>query len=503
MTSERADASADTSGLTVGEIRQRALSGSVLLSAKGIVVQVLGLISTILIAHFLTPSELGMVAFGITLTTLLAFVGGSQGLAGALIRRQEKPEAADLEAVVGLQLAIGTAIAVLVTAATWPLGEVGQLTALMVWAIPLSAFRVPAQTVLERDLAYRRLVSAEMVEILLFQAWQIGAVLAGWGVWALASAVLWRAIAGTIVLIAMSNVRHLRPRFDRGRSRQLLGLGVKIQATDLVDGLRDQGVNMSAAMLGGLSVLGLWSMAYRALQLPLMVFSSLFRVSLPAMSRMLGLGKDPKPLIEETVSLVAPSLGLILVPLAACSPALFPAILGQDWAGAAGAVPPACLGIMLVGPVAIAGVGYLWAIGDGNVPLRGSIYNTITWFAVSLPLLPSLGVTAIGVGMLAALVVQTATIFRGVRKHVSLSLKRPLFVPLTIAVVVTTPVWFLASVMTPTLGVVFATAVTAELFYLGALFLFHRNATRKIVVFSAHPLAARRRMRLGNAAPAQ
>src|SRR5262249_32608014 len=75
--------------LTVGDIRRRALSGSVLLSAKGIAVQVLGLVSTIVIAHYLTPNELGMVAFGITLTTLLAFIGGSQGLAGALIRRQE------------------------------------------------------------------------------------------------------------------------------------------------------------------------------------------------------------------------------------------------------------------------------------------------------------------------------------------------------------------------------------------------------------------------------
>ena len=97
---------------------------------------------------------------------------------------------------------------------------------------------------------------------------------------------------------------------------------------------------MSTAALGGLPVLGLWSMAYRALQLPFMVFTSLYRVSLPAMSRLLALGRDPRPLIEDGVGLVAPPLGVVLVPMAACSPALFPAVLGEHWAGAAGAVPP-------------------------------------------------------------------------------------------------------------------------------------------------------------------
>jgi O-antigen/teichoic acid export membrane protein len=482
-------------GLSVGDVRRRAFSGSVLLAGKGVVVQVLGLASTVLIAHYLTPGELGKVAFGITLTTVLAFVGGSQGLAGALIRRKETLQAADLETALGLQLAVGMAIAIVVTAVAWPLGEVGQLTAVMVWAIPVAAFRVPAQAVLERELAYRRIVSAEVFELLCFQAWQIGTVLAGWGVWGLATAVLCRALSGTIVLILLSRVRHLRPRFDRERSRRLLGLGLKIQATDLVDGLRDQGVNIAAGTLGGLSVLGLWTMAYRALQLPAMVFTSLFRVSLPAMSRMLALGKDPRPLIEDALALVAPSFGLVLVPLAASSPALFPAVLGEDWAGAAGVVPPACLGYMLVGPAAIAAVGYLWAIGDGNVPLRGAVFNLIAWFAVSLPLLPFVGAPAIGFGMLAAYVVQTVTLIRGVRRHVRVSFMRPLLVPLVIASAATTPVWLAASAVRPTFAVVVAAAAIAELAYLGGLFVFHRDTTRRILALSIRPLAGRR-MRL-------
>lgn len=477
--------------LGVAEIRKRAFSGSLLLALKGGVVQVLGLISTIVIAHFLTPGELGKVAFGITITTILAFIGGSQGLAGALIRREEEPEAADLQAVVGMQLAIGLAIAVIVSAATWPLGEVGQLTTLMVWAIPVTAFRVPAQTVLERSLAYRPIVAAEISEIVLYQAWQIGTVLAGWGVWGLASAILFRAFSGTAILIFISKVRHLRPRFDRKRSRRLVGIGLRIQATDLVDGIRDQGINVAAGSLGNLSVLGLWSMAGRALQLPVTLFASLFRVSLPAMSRLLALGRDPKPLIEDAMALVAPAFGLILVPMAACSPVLFPAVLGERWSGASSIMPPACLGWMIIAPIAVAGVGYLWAVGDGSVPLRASIYDTVVWFAISLPLLPVLGVKALGLGMLAAYVVHSVVIARGVRKRVRIDFVRPVVVPLAIAVSAATPMWVAASAAPPTLEAVVVTAVLSEVLYLGGLFIFQRTVARRLVRATIRPLGAR------------
>jgi O-antigen/teichoic acid export membrane protein len=477
--------------LDVAEVRKRAFSGSAMLAVKGGVVQVLGLASTIVVAHYLTPGELGKVAFGITITTILAFIGGSQGLAGALIRRQEAPEPADLQAVIGLQLTIGVAIAFAVSVATWPLGEVGQLTTLMVWAIPITAFRIPAQTVLERSLTYRPIVAAEVSEVVLYQAWTIVTVLAGWGVWGLASAIPFRAVSGTTILILISRVRHLRPRFDRERSRRLLGVGLRIQATDLVDGLRDQGVNMAAASFGGLSVLGLWSMAGRALQLPVMLYSSLFRVSLPAMSRLLALGKDPKRLIEDAMALVAPGFGLILVPLAACSPVLFPAVLGERWAGTSSIMPPACLGWMVAAPIGVAGVGYLWAIGDAHVPLRGSILNTIAWFVVALPLLPILGAGALGLGMLAAYLVQSVTIALGVRKRVRIDFVRPVVVPLAIAVAAAAPVWLAASAADPSLLAVVVTAGLSEALYLGGLFLFQRRVALRLVGAVVRPITGR------------
>jgi O-antigen/teichoic acid export membrane protein len=490
------DAAGKADGLTVREVRDRAISGTILLTARGAALQVAGLASTIVVAHFFTPGELGKVAFGLTLTTLLLFAGGSQGLAGALIRMQETPRRVELETGIGLQLAIGLLIALATTAIGWQFGEVGHLTALMVWAVPLAAFRVPALTMLERRLAYRQIVTASFVEILFYQGWQIVTVIAGWGVWGLASAVICRSVAGTAAMIVLSDVRYLRPRLHRQHSRHLVHLGIRIQAGELLDALRDQGLNLTVGATAGLSALGLWSMAYRALQIPTTIFASLARVSFPGISRLITLGEDPKPLVEEAVAVTAPACGLILVPLAASSPALFPAVLGHKWAGAAAVIPPASLGLMLAIPVAVAAVGYLWAIGDGDTPLRGSIANAAVWFGVALPLLPAIGVSALGWGMLAALVSQATVLARGVRKHLEVHFARHVIVSAAIAVAAATGPWLVVSLAQPTILTAIAGGAVAVLLYTALLFLLHRQPTRRLARLVLPPLAARMGVRL-------
>ena len=98
--------------LDVREIGRRAASGAALLAARGVFQQVLGLVTTIVVARLLLPSELGVFAIATTISGVLWMLGGGQGMAGALIRRPTPPDRADLRVYVGLQLAIMTALAV-------------------------------------------------------------------------------------------------------------------------------------------------------------------------------------------------------------------------------------------------------------------------------------------------------------------------------------------------------------------------------------------------------
>ena len=145
------------SPLDVPEIGRRAASGAALLAGKGVFQQVLGLVSTIVVARMLLPDELGIFAIATTISGVLWMLGGGQGMAGALIRRSDPPTKGDLRVYVGLQLAIMSVLAVGVALAALPFGRVGQVTAVMVAVAPITAFRGAGIVVIERQLLYRKL----------------------------------------------------------------------------------------------------------------------------------------------------------------------------------------------------------------------------------------------------------------------------------------------------------------------------------------------------------
>jgi O-antigen/teichoic acid export membrane protein len=77
----------------------------------------------------------------------------------------------------------------------------------------------------------------------------------------------------------------VRPRLGWSRIRPLLGFGARFQAVGVVNIVRDLGLNLGTVVIAGVSTLGLWNLAYRVMQLPYLLFSSLWRVSYPAMAR--------------------------------------------------------------------------------------------------------------------------------------------------------------------------------------------------------------------------
>src|SRR5207248_929994 len=101
------------------------------------------------------------------------------GFGAALIRRETRPDRAELEAINGVQLTVTVAGAGLVAAAAAPFGHDGLVVAAMVASLPILALRTPSVIVLERDLQYRVIATADVVEALAYYLWALGAVAAG------------------------------------------------------------------------------------------------------------------------------------------------------------------------------------------------------------------------------------------------------------------------------------------------------------------------------------
>lgn len=460
--------------LSTTEVRHRAVTGAAVDVLRGFGIRFLGLAGTLVLARLLTPRDFGLVAFGATFVTLATFVSDG-GIGTALIRRVTPPERADLRALLAFQLALTTVLAVGVSTLVLPFGTIGQVTALMVASIPFTAVRAPGVIVLERRLDYRPLAVVEFIDSISYYSVAISLVLVGWGVWGLATATLVRALVGSAAMLLLVPQSRLLPTLSWSRVRVMLGFGLRYQAVGITNVLRDQGINAAVALIAGVSALGLWNIAFRILQVPLLFLSSLWRVSFPGMSRLVAAGEDVTPIVERVISVVAVASGVILAPLVAASSPLITVLLGSEWSDASTVIPPACLHLMIAGPISVALVGYLWAEGDASAVLRSTLAGIPFLALVLFLLLPVIGVPAVGFAWIAAGVAESVVLILAVRKRVRVSILSNLLPPAASAIIAALVGWLGASAIGTTLVAALVGAGVALIVYVLALSVWHRR----------------------------
>ena len=348
---------------SASRIKERGAVGAVLLTIRAAASQVVSFIGMLVLAHLLSPTALGTVAFGLTVLTIGNFFADG-GLGAALIRRAEQPTVDQLRTLLALQLTLALVIALGVAAVGSRAGTTGAVTAIMVCALPLLALRAPHVIALERALEYRPIASIDLAESLVFYGWAIAAVEAGWGVWGVASAAVARSLTGSVLMTAASPLRVITPRLKLGTLRSMLGFGIGFQAVGLATLARSQGLNLVIVAIGGTATLGYWSLANRLMQVPFWVFQSLWRVSFPTMARLRALGESTPLTVERFARVTALASGAMLAPLAASAHYLVPALFGANWAPAAAPLPWACAGLLVAGPISVAAAGYLYSERD-------------------------------------------------------------------------------------------------------------------------------------------
>jgi O-antigen/teichoic acid export membrane protein len=425
------------------ELKRRASGGIFIVGSRGLAILLVSFGGTVVVARLLTPRDFGVVAIGASLV-LFASVISDGGLGGGLIRRAEPPAREELQALTALQLALTVGLVVATAVIAAPFGTIGWVTALMVSSTPVVALQVPGKILLERSLSYRPLAFLEVSQVLTYHMWAIGLVVAGFGVWGLATATIARAAAGSLIMARVSPVGLVRPGFSWRRIRPLMAFGVRFQAASAMWLVRDQGMNASIAAVASVSTLGLWSLARRLMEIPFLLFDSVWRVSFPTMSRLVANKEDVAPLIERAVAMAAVGTGVVVTGLAGSAPGLIPGLFGEQWRGSSSVVPAACLGLGIGGSVSVATVGYLYAVGDASAVLRAGVLQTIAWFLVTLPLLPVLGVSAVGLGWFVSSVVDAVVLGRATVKSTRVRLVRPLVAPLAVGVFSACVGWVIA-----------------------------------------------------------
>jgi O-antigen/teichoic acid export membrane protein len=473
VTAER-DPSPGSDALTRDELRRRASAGVFIVGSLGFVNLVVGFCGNVVLARLLLPRDFGLVALGATLM-VFANALSEGGLGAGLIRREAPPARHELRALLALQLTITTTLALIAALVALLFGRAGLVVAIMMLALPTSALELPGRLMLSRTLVYRRLAVVDICSVLSYYGWAVAAVVAGFGVWGLATAAVARALTGALVMLRVSGLGILWPSFAGIRALlPVVRFGIRFQAVPFTIVVRDQLLNVGTGALGGVATLGLWSFARRLLEVPLLVFQGLWRVSFPAMSQLLAARENPAPVIQRGVALSAIAAGFVLSVSAATAPELVPAVFGEHWREAAQAMPPACLGLLIGGPISVATVGYLYAAGDPVTVLRASACVALCWLCVGLGLLPFIGVAALGVGWLASSVCDAVVLGRGTFRLCGARMLPPLRVPLAVGAAAGAAGWAVtvagpAGLLSAALG-----GLTAAALQLGGLTVFRR-----------------------------
>ncbi len=410
--------------LSEATVKRRAKSGIFFVGSWGLMSLIVGFGGNLLLARMLTPADFGIVAIGATLMLFTTSIADG-GLGSGLIRRELPPTRGELKATLALQLALTCTLAAVAAGVGALVGGAGLVVALMMTALPIAAFQTPGRVMLSRAVRFKAISTIEGVATILYYGWAVGLVVfAGWDVWALASAVVVRAVILALGITALGGMGVVLPSF-RGAAalKPVIAFGLRFQGVSLAGMLREQLLNVGVVAISGVNTLGFWTLTKRLLEFPALMFEPLHRVSFPVLSHVLAAKQDPAKMLDRGVAVASTAAGVVLVGMAAACPGLVPFVFGEQWRPVGEILPWICGSLLVAGPLSVVAVGFLYASDAPSVVLKATIAHTLVLFAVTFPLLPSVGPAAIGIGSLAGAIVDAGIMARAISSRCS---SRPL-----------------------------------------------------------------------------
>ena len=306
--------------------------------ASQVPAQILGLVTSIVIARILGPFDVGLAAAAIVFSNL-ALIFADFGFAAVIIQRPVLTEA-DRSTAFWTGAALGGVLTVLGVALSWPVAalydqpEVQPLFAALAITFLLSSLGIVQSGLLIRDLKFRSLELRTIAATAVSCVAGIVAAVAGAGPWAIviqhiaivgvSTALLWRASSW-------------RPKmtFSRTSLREMAGYSSHVLGVDVLGWAMVSLDNFLIGRYLGPRALGTYSIAYSVMTTPIRrIASPLTNVFFPAFSAIKDAERIGGYWLRSTgmVAAVVVPLTLGMIPVA---PDLVDSFFGEEWEDAA------------------------------------------------------------------------------------------------------------------------------------------------------------------------
>lgn len=376
--------------------QQEDLGGRVASSAGWVLVsqiptQILGLVTSIVIARLLGPFDVGLAVEAIVFASL-ALMFADFGFAAVIIQRPTLTEA-DRSTAFWTGATLGALLTLIGVGLSWPIAalydqpEVQPLFAVLSITFLLSSLGIVQSGLLVRDLEFRSLELRTIAATAASCAAGIAVAVAGGGPWAI--------IVQHIVIVGVSTAllwraSPWRPKFTFSRQslREMAGYSSHILGIDVLGWAM---VSMDNFLIGrylGPRPLGTYSIAYSVMTTPIRrIASPLANVFFPTFSAM----KDPNRIGEVwlratgMVAVVVVPLTLGMIPVA---PDLVDGFFGEEWESAAVLVQ-ILAAASLIQSLSSLSESVLQALAHTRILFRWTLVLTVlsvVAFAAALPL---------------------------------------------------------------------------------------------------------------------
>jgi O-antigen/teichoic acid export membrane protein len=371
---------------TPGRLRSAVIRGAGWTMVGVVTMQVSRLAVAILLARLLTPREYGLAAMALVFTTLV-LIFSDLSLGAALIQRKRITEA-DRSTVFWTSLVIGVLFTLAGVALAGPIAafygepQVQALFVALSLTFVLTSLQVTQAALLQREMRFRALTGRRTAAVVLGGVAGVVIATLGYGPWALVGQQIVVSLVSTALLWTFS---AWRPRwtFSRASLHDLGGFGLNLFGARFVNYFSRNTDNLLIGRFLGSSPLGLYSVAYNIVLMPLYrLVNPIQDVLFPAYSRL----QDERERLaaawlrinELTGAMLAPAIvGLIVV-----APDFVPVVLGNQWRNAVPIIQVLAL-VGLIQALGSLGTRIFEALGRPATVFR----ITVLEFAVLLPAL--------------------------------------------------------------------------------------------------------------------
>lgn len=343
----------------------------------------LQLLSTVVLARLLEPSDFGLIAIVMTLVNFLD-IFRDFGLSAAI---QQERVISDrqwqslywLSAAFGTVLALALAVSAPVIASVFDDGRLVLLVLVVSPTLLVNGLMIPLQAKVQRDLKFGTLAVADVAMMLTGVPAGILAALLGAGVWSLIVMTGVGLAARFVVLSRAARFPVGRPRIGR-EALGTVGVGGNILGSQVINYLARNADNIIIARYLSPAVLGQYSRAYALFLLPMsQVNGALVRVALPVLGRL----QDDPERFRRYIRAALMVIGYVALPVyvvaAALAQPFFGVLLGPGWSQAATLF--ALLAVAGVCQVVVNVTGWIY-MSLGRT--RQQFYSTVFFSAVGI-----------------------------------------------------------------------------------------------------------------------